>query len=101
PDPPDDLRPQFGLVRQATEAFNVPAIEQGGFEADDIIATYVEHAHAAGADVTIVASDKDLMQLVDGHVGLLDTMKDRHLGIPEVFEKFGVGPDKVIDVQAL
>ncbi|MDK9697170.1 MAG: DNA polymerase I [Siculibacillus sp.] len=101
PDPPEDLRPQFGLIREATRAFNVACVEQKGFEADDLIATYATRARAAGADVTIVASDKDLMQLIEPGVVMLDTMKDKRIGEAEVFEKFGVTPDKVVDVQAL
>ncbi|MBS1182456.1 MAG: polA [Proteobacteria bacterium] len=101
PEPPADLRPQFGLIREAVRAFNVACVEQLGFEADDLIATYASEAAAAGADVTIVSSDKDLMQLVGERVVLLDTMKDRRIGIPEVIEKFGVPPDKVIEVQSL
>lgn len=101
PEPPEDLRPQFGLIRQATEAFNVASIEQMGFEADDLIATYTRQAVECGADVTIVASDKDLMQLVGPRVTMYDTMKERRIGRAEVIEKFGVGPEKVIDVQSL
>ena len=101
PEAPDDLKPQFGLIRKATAAFNLPSIEQAGFEADDIMATYARQAAEAGADVTIVSSDKDLMQLVGNGVTMFDTMKDRRIGVDEVMEKFGVGPDKVIDVQAL
>ena len=101
PDPPDDLRPQFPLIRDAVRAFDLPSIEMLGYEADDLIATYVREARAAGATVTIVASDKDLMQLVGDGVVMYDTMKDRHIGIPEVVEKFGVPPNKVIEVQAL
>jgi DNA polymerase-1 len=101
PDPPEDLIPQFGLIRQATEAFNVPAVEQDDFEADDLIATYAAQAREAGATVRIVSSDKDLMQLVDEGVVLYDTMKDREIGPDEVLAKFGVAPDKVIEVQAL
>lgn len=101
PEPPADLRPQFGLIREAVRAFNVACVEQQGFEADDLIATYTTLARKAGADVTIVSSDKDLMQLVDDKVVLLDTMKDKRLGIPEVVEKFGVPPEKVVDVQSL
>lgn len=101
PPPPEDLRPQFGLIREAVKAFNVACVEQDGYEADDIIATYTAQARAAGADVTIVSSDKDLMQLVEPCVVLLDTMKDKRIGIPEVFEKFGVAPEKVVDVQSL
>jgi DNA polymerase I len=100
-EPPEDLRPQFALIRQATKAFNVPCIEMNGFEADDIIATYARQAREAGGDVTIVSSDKDLMQLVGPQVILYDQMKDKRLGIAEVFEKFGVGPEKMIDLQAL
>lgn len=101
PEPPEDLRPQFGLIREATRAFNVACVEQMGYEADDLIATYATQARAVGADVTIVASDKDLMQLIGPGVVMLDTMKDRRIGPDEVFEKFGVAPDKVVDVQAL
>jgi DNA polymerase-1 len=101
PDPPDDLRPQFGFIRKAVHAFDIPCLEQSGFEADDLIATYVRQACEAGATATIVASDKDLMQLVNDCVVMYDTMKDRRIGIPEVIEKFGVPPDKVIEVQAL
>jgi DNA polymerase-1 len=101
PDPPDDLRPQFGLIRAAVRAFDLPCLEQGGFEADDLIATYARQACDAGATATIVASDKDLMQLVNDCVVMYDTMKDRKIGIPEVIEKFGVPPEKVIEVQAL
>src|SRR3977135_2300358 len=101
PDPPDDLRPQFAFVREAVRAFDLPCLEQGGFEADDLIATYVREACEAGATATIVSSDKDLMQLVNDCVVMYDTMKDRRIGIPEVMEKFGVPPNKVIEVQAL
>jgi DNA polymerase-1 len=101
PDPPDDLRPQFPLIREAVHAFDIPCLEQGGFEADDLIATYVRQACEAGATATIVASDKDLMQLVNDCVVMYDTMKDKRIGIPEVIEKFGVPPAKVIEVQAL
>ncbi|PIW30513.1 MAG: DNA polymerase I [Rhodospirillales bacterium CG15_BIG_FIL_POST_REV_8_21_14_020_66_15] len=101
PPPPDDLIPQFDLVRKATEALNVPAIDMEGFEADDLIATYARQARERGAEVTIVSSDKDLMQLVDDRVSLFDAMKNREIGPAEVVEKFGVGPDKVVDVQAL
>ena len=101
PEPPADLRPQFGLIKQATRAFNVAAIEQDNFEADDLIATYARHAVVAGATCRIVSSDKDLMQLIRPGVALYDTMKDREVGEPEVFEKFGVKPNKVIDIQSL
>ncbi len=101
PDPPDDLRPQFGLIRDAVLAFDLPSLEQAGFEADDLIATYVREACEAGATSTIVSSDKDLMQLVNDRVIMFDTMKDKKIGRAEVIEKFGVPPDKVIEVQAL
>ncbi|MEE8371136.1 MAG: DNA polymerase I, partial [Sphingomonadales bacterium] len=101
PPPPEDLVPQFPLIREATEAFSVPALDMGGFEADDLIATYTRLAVEKGWTVTIVSSDKDLMQLVSKHVDMLDTMKNRRIGEGEVFEKFGVGPEKVVDVQAL
>ncbi len=99
--PPEDLRPQFGLIRQATRAFNLPCIETEGFEADDLIATYAKEAREAGGDVTIISSDKDLMQLVGPNVVMYDTMKDRQVGVDEVYEKFGVGPEKMIDLQSL
>ncbi len=101
PDPPEELVPQFPLVREATRAFNLPAIEMDGYEADDLIATYARQAREAGAEVTIVSSDKDLMQLVGEAVTMYDAMRDRRIGPDEVREKFGVGPEKVIDVQAL
>jgi DNA polymerase I len=106
PEPPEDLRPQFPLIRDATRAFSLPCIEMANYEADDLIASYTEAAVAAGWDVTIVSSDKDLMQLVrepaDGpHVDMLDTMKNVRLGIAAVEEKFGVEPGRVGDVLAL
>src|SRR6266404_2895519 len=101
PDPPDDLIPQFRLIREAVRAFEIPCLEQAGYEADDLIATYARDACEAGATMTIVASDKDLMQLVNDCVVMYDTMKERRIGRTEVIEKFGVPPDKVIDVQAL
>ncbi|MEZ5872941.1 MAG: DNA polymerase I [Nitratireductor sp.] len=101
PEPPEDLRPQFAIIRQATIAFNVPCIEMKDFEADDLIATYARQAREAGGDVTIISSDKDLMQLVGPNVILYDQMKDKRLGIPEVIEKWGVPPEKMIDLQAL
>src|ERR1700689_4708755 len=101
PDPPDDLRPQFPLIREAVHAFDIPCLEQKGFEADDLIATYARQACEAGATATIVSSDKDLMQLVNDCVVLFDTMKDKKIGRAEVIEKFGVPPEKVIEVQAL
>ncbi len=99
--PPEDLRPQFSLIRKATRAFNLPCIETEGFEADDIIATYAKEAEAVGGDVTIISSDKDLMQLITPKTIMYDTMKDRRVGIDQVQEKFGVGPEKMIDLQAL
>ncbi|KEG17964.1 DNA polymerase I [Bartonella bacilliformis] len=99
--PPDDLIPQFSLIRQATKAFNVPCIEKEGFEADDLIATYAHLATQVGAKTTIISSDKDLMQLVNAHVSLYDGMKDKHIGVAEVVEKWGVTPDKMVDLQAL
>jgi len=101
PPPPDDLIPQFELVREATRAMGLKAVDMEGFEADDLIATYARQAREAGAIVTIVSSDKDLMQLVTEDVTMYDAMKNRTIGPAEVFEKFGVGPDRVIDVQAL
>jgi len=99
--PPEDLIPQFSLIREATRAFNLPCIEKEGFEADDLIATYARQAEATGADVTIVSSDKDLMQLVTERVAMYDSMKDRQIAIPEVIEKWGVPPEKMIDLQAM
>ncbi len=99
--PPEDLVPQFPLVRKAALAFGTPALEQEGFEADDLIATYARQAEALGARVTIVSSDKDLMQLVSDRISLLDTMKNKRISFAEVEEKFGVGPEKVVDVQSL
>jgi DNA polymerase-1 len=101
PDPPEDLVPQFGLIRDATRAFQLPCIEMEGYEADDLIATYARQAAALGARVTVASSDKDLMQLVNGQVTMLDPMKSKRIGPDEVREKFGVGPERVIDVQAL
>ncbi len=101
PEPPEDLRPQFPLTRRATRAFNVACLEQANYEADDIMATLATQAVAAGGAVTIISSDKDLMQLVGPGIVMRDPMKDRLIGPDEVVEKFGVGPDKVIDVQAL
>ncbi len=101
PPPPDDLIPQFPLVREATRAFGVPALEMEGYEADDLIATYARQAAAMGAEVVIVSSDKDLMQLVNEQICMLDPVKDKKICAAEVFEKFGVAPDKVVEVQAL
>ena len=102
PEPPEDLIPQFPLVRDATRAFGVSCVEEPGFEADDLIATYARLARQADARVTIISSDKDLMQLVeDGAVQLFDTMKNKRIGSAEVIERFGVPPSKVVEVQAL
>ncbi|PWB58770.1 MAG: DNA polymerase I, partial [Bradyrhizobiaceae bacterium] len=101
PEAPADLIPQFAYIREAVRAFDLPCLEQLGFEADDLIATYVREACEAGATGTIVSSDKDLMQLVNDCVVMYDTMKERRIGVAEVIEKFGVPPEKVIEVQAL
>ncbi len=101
PPPPEELVPQFALIRDAVKAFNVACIEQNGFEADDLIASYAREIVDAGGDVTIVSSDKDLMQLVRPGVVMLDAMKGKKIGRDEVIEKFGVPPDKVVDVQSL
>ncbi len=101
PPPPDDLIPQFPLIRDAVRAFEIPCLEKAGYEADDLIATYARIACEAGATMTIVSSDKDLMQLVNDCVTMYDTMKDVRIGVPQVIEKFGVSPDKVIEVQSL
>ena len=100
-DPPEELVPQFDLVREATTALSLPQLEVPGFEADDLIATYAALGEAAGMETVIVSSDKDLMQLVRGGVTMLDPMKQRRIARPEVEERFGVTPDKVVDVQAL
>jgi len=101
PAPPEDLIPQFPLVREATEAFNVPAIQMPGYEADDLIATYARQAREAGDEVTIMSSDKDMMQLITERVTMCDPIRNGRIGTEEVHEKFGVGPKKVIEVQAL
>jgi DNA polymerase-1 len=101
PPPPDDLVPQFALVREATGAFGVPAIELADWEADDLIASYAAAVRTLGGRCTIVSSDKDLMQLIGGGVEMLDPIKQKPIGEAEVLEKFGVTPDRVIDVQAL
>ncbi len=101
PEPPEELIPQFALIREAVRAFNVPCIELAGYEADDLIATYADQAREMGAQVIIVSSDKDLMQLVRDGVQMLDPIKNRIISTPEVLEKFGVAPEKVVDVQAL
>lgn len=99
--PPEDLVPQFALVRQATEAFDIPALQLEGYEADDLIATYTRLAREQGKKVVIVSSDKDLMQLIGEGVRLLDPMKGKFMKEKDVLEKFGVTPDKVVDVQSL
>jgi DNA polymerase I len=101
PELPEDLRPQFPLTREATRAFNVACLETEGYEADDIIATLAKHAVEAGGTCTIISSDKDLMQLIRPGIDMFDPMKTRQIGPDEVMEKFGVPPEKVIDVQSL
>ncbi|HEY2131987.1 MAG TPA: DNA polymerase I [Acetobacteraceae bacterium] len=101
PPPPPELIPQFALVRDATEAFGVPAIELADWEADDLIASYARAATEAGGSATIVSSDKDLMQLIRSGVGMLDPIKQKPIGATEVVEKFGIPPEKLIEAQAL
>lgn len=101
PPPPEDLIPQFPMIRDATRAFSLPCIEEDGWEADDLIASYAKAALAQGWQVTIVSSDKDLMQLIEPGLDLYDTMNNRRLGPDHVVEKFGVGPDKLGEVLAL
>ncbi len=101
PPPPEDLIPQFALIRDATRAFGVPALETVNYEADDLIAAYARAARDEGWQVRIVSADKDLMQLIRDGVELYDPMKNKPIGVAEVEEKFGVPPDKVVDVQAL
>jgi DNA polymerase-1 len=101
PPAPEDLVPQFELIRQAVDAFGLPRIEQDGYEADDIIASYVKQTVAQSGEAVIVSSDKDLMQLIQPGVTMFDGMKNKVIGPEEVFAKFGVGPDKVIDIQSL
>src|SRR5262245_58607574 len=101
PPAPEELVPQFSLIRDAVKAFNIACLEQAGYEADDLIATYARQALAADGEVIIVSSDKDLMQLVGPGVSMLDTMKNRTIGPDEVRERFGVPPEKVVDVQSL
>ena len=98
---PDDLAPQFEYIRKAVKAFNLPSIEQINYEADDLIATYAKQIISFGAKVTIISSDKDLMQLVSNKIRLFDPMKSKVIGEKEVIEKFGVKPTQVIDVQSL
>lgn len=100
-DTPEDLKPQFPLIRDATKAFDIPAIEQEGYEADDLIATYARLATERGQKVTIVGTDKDLMQLVNDNVRMFDPMKNKYIEREDVIEKFGAPPEKVIDIQAL
>ncbi len=101
PPPPEELIPQFPLIRDAVRAFNVACVELDGYEADDLIATYSRRAVDVGGDVTVVSSDKDLMQLVRPGVTMFDGMKSKRIGRDEVIEKFGVPPEKVVDVQSL
>jgi DNA polymerase I len=101
PPPPEDLVPQFPMIRDATRAFSLPCLEEEGVEADDLIASYAKAALAQGWSVTIVSSDKDLMQLIEPGLDLYDTMNNRRLGPEAVVEKFGVGPDRLGDVLAL
>ncbi|MCP4393822.1 MAG: DNA polymerase I [Alphaproteobacteria bacterium] len=104
-DTPEELVPQFPLIRDAARAFNLTTIEMEGYEADDLIATYAHHAADQGSKVTIISADKDLMQLIDHDRGkgifMFDPMKAKMIGLEEVEKKFGVGPDKVVDIQAL
>jgi len=97
---PEDLIPQFSLIKNCVRAFNIPQLEIEGFEADDIIATYSSEATKQNIHSLIVSSDKDLMQLVNKNVEMFDPMKNKKIGIEEVIEKFGVGPDKVVQIQA-
>ncbi len=101
PPPPEDLIPQFPLVREATRAFGVPALELDGYEADDLIATYARQVAEAGGEVVIVSSDKDLMQLVNEQISMFDPMKSLKIGRDQVIEKFGMGPERVVEIQAL
>ena len=98
---PDDLAPQFEYIRKSVEAFNLPSVELINYEADDLIATYAKNITELGAKVTVISSDKDLMQLVSSKVRLFDPMKSKVIGEKEVIEKFGVKPNQVIDVQSL
>ena len=100
-DPPDELIPQFSIIRAATNAIGLPVVEMEGYEADDLIATYSDIASKMNKNVIIVSSDKDLMQLVDQNTTLFDPMKQSWINDDIVFEKFGVYPNKVIDVQSL
>ena len=100
-DPPDELVPQFSLIRDATEAIGLKSLEVAEYEADDIIATYTKFAVKQNIETVIISSDKDLMQLIQGGVSLYDPMKNTPIGAEGVLEKVGVTPDKVVDVQAL
>ncbi len=100
-EPPEELIPQFPLIREATKAYNVPSVEMRGFEADDLIATYARLARDKGMEVTIVSGDKDLMQLIRDGVAMLDPITMQPIGVEKVRERFGVGPEKVVEVQAL
>ena len=100
-EPPEDLIPQFKIIKESVKAFGIPSIELSGFEADDIIATYAKQAAKKKWKVSIVSSDKDLMQVVTDDINLVDTMKNKYIGVKDVIEKFGVKPNRVIDVQAL
>lgn len=99
--PPNDLVAQFSFIRDAIKAFSIPCVEQTGYEADDLIATYASQAASGGASVSIVASDKDLMQLLDDRVSMYDSMKNQRIEVADVVKKFGVAPDRLADVQAL
>ena len=98
---PDDLAPQFEYIRKSVKAFNLPSIELLNYEADDLIATYAKQISKLGAKVTVISSDKDLMQLVSKDIRLYDPMKNKVIGEKEVIEKFGVKPNQVVDVQSL
>ena len=98
---PDDLAPQFEYIRKSVKAFNLPSVELVNYEADDLIATYAKKIVSAGAKVTVISSDKDLMQLVSEKIRLYDPMKNKVIGEKEVLEKFGVKPNQVVDVQSL
>ncbi|RCL02474.1 MAG: DNA polymerase I [Candidatus Tokpelaia sp. JSC161] len=100
-EPPQDLIPQFSLIRQASYAFNLPYVEKEGFEADDLIATYAFQAVEVGADVTVISSDKDFLQLVNDHVSIYDSVKDKLIGVEGVIEQWGVPPTKMVDLQAM
>ena len=98
---PDDLIPQFDFIRKSVLAFNLPSIEQLNYEADDLIATYVDKINKVGAKATIVSSDKDLLQLHGKNIRVFDPMKNKFLGMEDIKQKFGVKPEQIIDVQAL